>query len=184
MAEKEDYLSLNTENSLETNLTNFEENLHKISSQIDIANADFQNDKIAFSAQRVILSNLLVLLPIVVKKVIDKPGQGAVYALTNVIAQINDLFNQLRSSESLEVQVEYISENIISPLLKDILTAIFDKAYFAKQSLKQDKEFIDNPKAQKIIFNGIDNILKDLAPIFNEKQNEAHEKLNSYLLEV
>ena len=113
MAE-EDYLALKTENSLETNLANFKENLQKISSQVDISNADFQNDKIAFSAQRIMLSNLLVLLPVVVQKVIDKPGQGAVYALTNVIAQINDLFGQLRSSEALENQVEYISDNIIS----------------------------------------------------------------------
>lgn len=183
MAE-EDYLALKSENSLETNIANFKENLNRISSQVDLSNEEFQNDKVAFSAQRVILSNLLVLLPVVVQKVIDKPGQGAVYALTNVIAQINDLFNQLRSSESLEVQVDYISENIVSPILKDILTALFDKAYFVKQSLKQNNEFINNPKAQKVIFDGIDTILKELAPIFNEKQNEAHEKLKSYLLEV
>ena len=183
MAE-EDYLALNTENSLETNLANFKENLQKISSQVDISNVDFQNDKIAFSAQRIILSNLLVLLPVVVQKVIDKPGQGAVYALTNVITQINDLFGQLRSSEALENQVEYISDNIISVILKELLTTLFDKAYNAKQALKQSNEFIENKEATKRAFDAIDSILKEIAPVINEKQDEAQEKLKSYLLEV
>ena len=183
MAE-EDYLTLNPENSLETNLSNFKENLSRISSQVDISNSDFQNDKIAFSAQRVILSNLLVLLPVVVQKVIDKPGQGAVYALTNVIAQINDLFGQLRSSEALENQVEYISDNIVSVILKEILTALFDKAYLAKQTLKQNQAMLGDEKAINAAFSSIDSILKEIAPVINEKQDEAVEKLKSYLLEV
>lgn len=183
MAE-EDYLALKPENSLETNLANFKENLQKISSQVDISNADFQNDKIAFSAQRIMLSNLLVLLPVIVQKVIDKPGQGAVYALTNVIAQINDLFGQLRSSEALENQVEYISDNIVSVVFKEILTALFDRVYLAKQNLKQNPRFLDDASILKPVYSEMDAILKEIASEIDNKQEEVRDKLKSYLLEV
>lgn len=179
---EEAYLSKDL--SFEQNLIYFKENLTKYSQEIDPSNKTYQNDKLAFSAQRSILSNLLVLLPAVVNKVREKPTQSTVNALTNLINQINQLFEQLRNTESLEEQVDYISETIISPLLKDILTALFDRAYYTKQTLKQqaitleDKAFLDKS------FASIDTILKEIAPIIDKKQEETYDKLKSYLMEV
>lgn len=180
---EEDYLSLKEENSLESNLSNFQTNLQKISKEVSLDNSDFQNDKIAFSAQRVILSNLLVLLPVVVQKVIDKPGQGAVYALTNVITQINDLFNQLRNSENLENQVDFICESIVYPTFKEIITQVFDKSYYLKQEIKQDALFLGNTELTNKTFSYMDCLLKHIGTIINEKQDTVKDKLKSYLVE-
>jgi len=180
----ESYLSLSTENSFEDNMKSLQSNLSKIQAQIDPKSEEYQNDKLAFSAQRAILSNLLVLLPTVVQRVVDKPGQGSVYALTNLITQINDLFGQLRSSEALENQVEYIGEYIIAPMLKNILTDIFDLSFNSKKQLQQDINFINQPELTKKAFESIDQILKGVASMINKEQDQAKEKLKSYLLEV
>ena len=66
----------------------------------------------------------------------------------------------------------------------DVLTALFDRAYYAKQTLRQqtitleDKAFLDKA------FASIDTILKEIAPIIDKKQEETYGKLKSYLLEV
>lgn len=180
----ESYLALNPEDSIEGKLKTFETNLESIRKDISLDNKDFQNDKLAFTAQRVILENLLVLLPSVVRRVLEKPGQGSVYALTNVIEHINELFGQLRSSEALENQVDYISNNIISIMLKELVMQIFDKTYFIKKELQQNQEFINNEKAYNIACKAIDDILKVIGKQVNEKQESAKEKLKEYLLEV
>ncbi len=180
---EEAYLS-NNDIAFEQNLASFKENLNRYSQDINPDNKQYQNDKLAFSAQRAILSSLLILLPDVVNRVREKPTQGTVYALTNLIDQVNELFGQLRSSEALEEQVEFIQDSIINLMLKELITFIFDKVYYAKQSLKQDSFFMDNPKALEKVFNSFDMILKDIAPEVNKKQDETKEKLQQYLLEV
>ena len=180
---EEAYLS-NNEVEFEDKLTSFKDTLSKIGQEIDPKNQSYQNDKLAFSAQRVILANLLPLLPEIIRQAAKRPTQGSVYALTNLITQINDLFEQLRSTASLEEQVDYIQEAIISPLLKEIITALFDKAYYAKQELKQKSVSLEEKEFTNTTFASIDSILKGIAPIIDKKQEEAHQKLKAYLLEV
>lgn len=178
---EQSYLTLKTpENTFDSSFQKFTEDLDKIRVEIDPDNKDFQNDKLAFKTQRAVLGSVLSILPQVIKSAKDRPTQGSIYALTNLITQIIELFGQLRSSEALENQVEHISEMIISPMLKDIITTIFDKAYYIKQKNKTNCIGTDYDK----INSSLDSLLVDIAPIFDTKKSEAEEKLSKFLLEI
>lgn len=182
MSDKEDYLSISKDPSID--LDGITANLEKIRKEIDITNSDFQNDKLAFSAQRVMLAGLLQIIPTAITSYMNKPGQGSAYALTNLYSQVLELFSEIRGSQSLENQVEYISEQIIDPMLKSIITSLFDAVFYEKQKLKQLSENVEDPKVFELVSNSFDSILRAFAPKVNNSKLEAEEKLKQFLVEV
>lgn len=166
------------------NMDQLMNDLTKLKGQIDLENAQFQNDKTAFSVQRVLLASLLAVYPKAIRTYIDKPGQGAMYALTNLNQQISELFDKINSFQSLEAQVEYITNNVLEPLLKDLITGLFDSVYNIKQEVKVDSDFVDDKQGIDRVYKYLDKVLKSFAPLVDQKGQEAEQKLTDYLTEV
>ena len=172
-----EYLSVNKD-SFDVN--KIKESLDIIRNEVDLSNLDFSNDKLAFYTQRIMLNALLSTIPVAIEAYMNKPTQGQAYSLTNLYAQVLELFSEIRGSQSLEDQVLYISEQIIDPLLKGITSELFDAVFYTKQSMKQEfeQEYLDK------IFTSYDNLLKSFAVSVNKRKEVAEEKLKEYLLEV
>lgn len=178
-----DYLEISADNSFD--IDKMKKNLDKIREAVNISNKDFQNDTVAFSAQRIMLEGLLSIIPTAIEHYLSKPGQGSAYSLTNLYSEVTNLFSEIRGSQSLEDQVNYISEQIIDPLLKALTTALFDAVFYEKQQIKQDSYFMDkDPEIVDKIFEEFNKILKSYAAAVNKRKDEAESKLRSYLLEV
>ena len=75
----------------------FDSLIQKLSSEIDISNNEFQNDKMAGNVQRTLLANLIRLIPVAVDAYKKKPTMGNSTALTGLIRQENELFELIRS---------------------------------------------------------------------------------------
>lgn len=181
--ENQEYLEPTLQESL-LDTTKLTKELSHLKGLIDPDNKEFQNDKIANSAQRALLATLISTIPTAVEHYKNKPGQGSAYALSNLIGQINELFQEIRSGQNLENQVEYISEEILLPMIKAIITNIFDKTYYIKQELKGSRDFIDKPELLDKVFAAFDKQLKEIGPILNKQGELAEERLKQYLLEV
>lgn len=162
-------------------LGKLQSSITKIKDLVDLENLDFQNDKLAFNAQRVLLASLLAVYPTAVETYLSKPGQSSMYSLTNLTTQINELFNEIRTSQSLENQLEHISENIIDPMVKGLISGLFDTVYEQKQKLKLLDSSEEIKRTIESIFN---ELLKKYAVLMNQKKEEAVDKLSNYLLEV
>ena len=175
---KDSYLDFPS-NSMD--LSKLQLNIDKIKSLVDLENLDFQNDKLAFNAQRVLLASLLAVYPTAVQTYLGKPGQSSMYSLTNLTSQINELFNEIRSSQSLENQLEHITENILDPMIKNLISSLFDVVYENKQKLKLLELKTEDKKELESQYN---ELLRKYASTMETQKQEAIEKLSNYLLEV
>lgn len=165
-------------------LDKLKDHLSTIKSLVDLDSKDFQNDKLAFNSQRVLLGSLLAVYPTAIETYLNKPGQSSMYSLTNLTAQINDLFNEIRASQNLENQLSYITENIIDPLIKGLISGLFDEVYSQKQKVKKSDELKSNKKMQDIIESLLNSILSSYAKLIDNKKEEAISKLTEYLVEI
>ena len=163
---------------------NFDSLIKKLSSEIDISNVDFQNDKMAGNVQRTMLANLLRLLPISVEAYKKKPTMSTANALTGLIKQANELFEQIRTVQNLDNQVQYITEEIIQPIIKSFISNLFDAVFYAKKSLQQDPRFMNNPNDLNSVNRELDNVIKNVGVKLEEAEETAIERLKQYLLEV
>lgn len=163
---------------------NFDSLIKKLSSEIDISNVDFQNDKMAGNVQRTMLANLLRLLPISVEAYKKKPTMSTANALTGLIKQANELFEQIRTVQNLDNQVQYITEEVIQPLIKFFISNLFDAVFYAKKTLQQDPRFINNPQDLNLVSREFDSVIKNVGTKLEQAEESAVEKLKQYLLEV
>ena len=106
------------------------------------------------------------------------------YSLTNLTSQINDLFNEIRASQNLENQLSYITENILDPLIKALISGLFDAVYEQKQSIKKIEEFKSNKKLQDVLESVLNAVLTNYAKLIDTKKEEAISKLTEYLVEI
>lgn len=183
METQDQYLAL-SENKDLLDVSKITKDLEHLKNLIDPSNKDFQNDKIAGNAQRALLSMLIGAIPTAIETYKNRPGQGSAYSLTNMITQINELFQEIRSTSNLENQAEYIKNEIIDPMAKNIIAGLFDITYYIKQYLKTSNEFLDNQQALNKVFESFDEQLRKTATLIDKQTTEAGEKLNHYLLEL
>lgn len=165
-------------------LDKLKDHLSTIKSLVDLESKDFQNDKLAFNSQRVLLGSLLAVYPTAIETYLNKPGQSSMYSLTNLTSQINDLFNEIRASQNLENQLSYITENILDPLIKALISGLFDAVYEQKQSIKKIEEFKSNKKLQDVLESVLNSVLTNYAKLIDTKKEEAISKLTEYLVEL
>jgi hypothetical protein len=162
----------------------FDSLIQKLSKEIDISNIEFQNDKMAGNVQRTLLANLLPLVPVAVDAYKKKPSMGQATALTNLIKQAIDLFEQIRSVQNLTGQVDYISEEIINPLIKVFINIIYDQIFFVKKNLQQSKDFMGKQKEIDVVFKLLDDMLREVGKKLSEEEEKSVEKVKQYFLEV
>jgi len=155
--------------------------LDTIKKEVDPKNDLFQNDKIAFNTQRVILEALLDTIPTALEKFAETPRQSTANALTTLVSKVADLFAEIRQTQNLTNQVEYLSSEVIDPMLKKILTNIYDETFFMKSSLKSKNLDKD---AQQSIEMMLDEMLKKVSTNMTPIKDEAEQKVKSYLLEI
>ena len=167
-----------------TSELNFDALIKKLSSEIDISNVDFQNDKMAGNVQRTMLANLLRLLPISVDAYRKKPTMSTATALTGLIKQANELFEQIRTVQNLDNQVQYITEEIVQPMIKFFIANLFDAVFYAKKSIQQDPRFMNNPNDLNCVNREFDNMIKNVGTKMEQAEETAIDKLKQYLLEV
>lgn len=163
--------------------SDFEVLIQKLSSEIDISNLEFQNDKVASSVQRTLLSYLLKQIPIAIEAYKRKPTQGQALALTNFITQASNLFEQIRSVQNLENQVEYITSEIIEPLIKKFISIVYDSIFYLKNNMKHCSSN-EGGDFQPALERELNSMIKAIAQKMETEEAQAVEKLKSYLTEV
>lgn len=162
----------------------FDSLIQKLSSEIDISNNEFQNDKMAGNVQRTLLANLIRLIPVAVDAYKKKPTMGNSTALTGLIRQANELFEQIRSVQNLNNQVEYIQNEVIEPIIKLFINLVYDQIFFLKKNLKQNKLFMNRDTELDLIYKELDIFLRDLGKKLGEEEEKYINKVKQYFLEV
>lgn len=158
--------------------------IQKLSSEIDISNNEFQNDKMAGNVQRTLLANLIRLIPVAVDAYKKKPTMGNSTALTGLIRQANELFEQIRSVQNLNNQVDYIQNEVIEPIIKLFINLVYDQIFFLKKNLKQSKLFINKDAELDLIYKELDIFLRDLGKKLGDEEEKYINKVKQYFLEV
>ena len=167
-----------------TGVPAFDSLIQKLSSEIDISNIEFQNDKMAGNVQRTLLANLLPLVPVAVDAYKKKPTMGNSTALTGLIRQANELFEQIRSVQNLNNQVEYIQNEVIEPIIKLFINLVYDQIFFLKKNLKQNKLFMNKDAELDLIYKELDLFLRDLGKKLGDEEEKYLDKVKQYFLEV
>ena len=162
----------------------FDSLIQKLSSEIDISNNEFQNDKMAGNVQRTLLANLIRLIPVAVDAYKKKPTMGNSTALTGLIRQANELFEQIRSVQNLNNQVEYIQNEVIEPIIKLFINLVYDQIFFLKKNLKQNKLFMNRDTELDLIYKELDIFLRDLGKKLGDEEEKYINKVKQYFLEV
>lgn len=162
----------------------FDSLIQKLSSEIDISNNEFQNDKMAGNVQRTLLANLIRLIPVAVDAYKKKPTMGNSTALTGLIRQANELFEQIRSVQNLNNQVEYIQNEVIEPIIKLFINLVYDQIFFLKKNLKQNKLFMNKDTELDLIYKELDIFLRDLGKKLGDEEEKYINKVKQYFLEV
>lgn len=162
----------------------FDSLIQKLSSEIDISNNEFQNDKMAGNVQRTLLANLIRLIPVAVDAYKKKPTMGNSTALTGLIRQANELFEQIRSVQNLNNQVEYIQNEVIEPIIKLFINLVYDQIFFLKKNLKQNKLFMNKDIELDLIYKELDIFLRDLGKKLGDEEEKYINKVKQYFLEV
>lgn len=162
----------------------FDSLIQKLSSEIDISNNEFQNDKMAGNVQRTLLANLIRLIPVAVDAYKKKPTMGNSTALTGLIRQANELFEQIRSVQNLNNQVEYIQNEVIEPIIKLFINLVYDQIFFLKKNLKQNKLFMNRDTELDLIYKELDIFLRDLGKKLGNEEEKYINKVKQYFLEV
>ena len=162
----------------------FDSLIQKLSSEIDISNNEFQNDKMAGNVQRTLLANLIRLIPVAVDAYKKKPTMGNSTALTGLIRQANELFEQIRSVQNLNNQVEYIQNEVIEPIIKLFINLVYDQILFLKKNLKQNKLFMNRDTELDLIYKELDIFLRDLGKKLGDEEEKYINKVKQYFLEV
>lgn len=162
----------------------FDSLIQKLSSEIDISNNEFQNDKMAGNVQRTLLANLIRLIPVAVEAYKKKPTMGNSTALTGLIRQANELFEQIRSVQNLNNQVEYIQNEVIEPIIKLFINLVYDQIFFLKKNLKQNKLFMNKDAELDLIYKELDLFLRDLGKKLGDEEEKYLDKVKQYFLEV
>ena len=162
----------------------FDSLIQKLSSEIDISNNEFQNDKMAGNVQRTLLANLIRLIPVAVDAYKKKPTMGNSTALTGLIRQANELFEQIRSVQNLNNQVEYIQNEVIEPIIKLFINLVYDQIFFLKKNLKQNKLFMNRDTELDLIYKELDTFLRDLGKKLGDEEEKYINKVKQYFLEV
>ena len=162
----------------------FDSLIQKLSSEIDISNKEFQNDKMAGNVQRTLLANLIRLIPVAVDAYKKKPTMGNSTALTGLIRQANELFEQIRSVQNLNNQVEYIQNEVIEPIIKLFINLVYDQIFFLKKNLKQNKLFMNRDTELDLIYKELDIFLRDLGKKLGDEEEKYINKVKQYFLEV
>jgi hypothetical protein len=176
--EKQDYLSLKKE--VKRTQSSLAENLANIKKQINIENLDFQGDKIAYSTQRIILEALLDTIPIAIENFKNNPKQSTANAISGLITKTSDLFGEIRASQNLSGQVDFILSEIIDPLLKSILNDSYSNLYTLKKEIKLKIIETEFTKIEPLL----NDFFKNAAEQMKKNSDTAEEKLKQYLLEV
>ena len=162
----------------------FDSLIQKLSSEIDISNNEFQNDKMAGNVQRTLLANLIRLIPVAVDAYKKKPTMRHSTALTGLIRQANELFEQIRSVQNLNNQVEYIQNEVIEPIIKLFINLVYDQIFFLKKNLKQNKLFMNRDTELDLIYKELDIFLRDLGKKLGDEEEKYINKVKQYFLEV
>ena len=162
----------------------FDSLIQKLSSEIDISNNEFQNDKMAGNVQRTLLANLIRLIPVAVDAYKKKPTMGNSTALTGLIRQANELFEQIRSVQNLNNQVEYIQNEVIEPIIKLFINLVYDQIFFLKKNLKQNKLFMNRDTELDLIYKELDIFLRDIGKKLGDEEEKYINKVKQYFLEV
>ena len=162
----------------------FDSLIQKLSSEIDISNNEFQNDKMAGNVRRTLLANLIRLIPVAVDAYKKKPTMGNSTALTGLIRQANELFEQIRSVQNLNNQVEYIQNEVIEPIIKLFINLVYDQIFFLKKNLKQNKLFMNKDTELDLIYKELDIFLRDLGKKLGDEEEKYINKVKQYFLEV
>ena len=162
----------------------FDSLIQKLSSEIDISNNEFQNDKMAGNVQRTLLANLIRLIPVAVDAYKKKPTMGNSTALTGLIRQANELFEQIRSVQNLNNQVEYIQNEVIEPIIKLFINLVYDQIFFLKKNLKRNKLFRNRDTEVDLIYKELDIFLRDLGKKLGDEEEKYINKVKQYFLEV
>ena len=162
----------------------FDSLIQKLSSEIDISNNEFQNDKMAGNVQRTLLANLIRLIPVAVDAYKKKPTMGNSTALTGLIRQANELFEQIRSVQNLNNQVEYIQNEVIEPIIKLFINLVYDQIFFLKKNLKQNTLFMNRDTELDLIYKELDIFLRDLGKKLGDEEEKYINKVKQYFLEV
>ena len=162
----------------------FDSLIQKLSSEIDISNNEFQNDKMAGNVQRTLLANLIRLIPVAVDAYKKKPTMGNSTALTGLIRQANELFEQIRSVQNLNNQVEYIQNEVIEPIIKLFINLVYDQIFFLKKNLKQNKLFMNRDTELDLIYKELDIFLRDLGKKLGDEEEKYINKVKQYFLDV
>lgn len=177
--------SKSSDNSVQlTGDPTFDSLIQKLSSEIDISNNEFQNDKMAGNVQRTLLANLIRLIPVAVDAYKKKPTMGNSTALTGLIRQANELFEQIRSVQNLNNQVEYIQNEVIEPIIKLFINLVYDQIFFLKKNLKQNKLFMNRDTELDLIYKELDIFLRDLGKKLGDEEEKYINKVKQYFLEV
>ena len=162
----------------------FDSLIQKLSSEIDISNNEFQNDKMAGNVQRTLLANLIRLIPVAVDAYKKKPTMGNSTALTGLICQANKLFEQILSVHNLNNQVEYIQNEVIELIIKLFINLVYDQIFFLKKNLKQNKLFMNRDTELDLIYKELDIFLRDLGKKLGDEEEKYINKVKQYFLEV
>jgi len=155
--------------------------LQDIKKEIDPKNGLFQNDKIAFNTQRIILETLLDTIPIAMEKFAENPKQSTANALSTLVTKVADLFGEIRQTQNLSNQVEYLTTEVIDPVLKRTINSMYDEMFFIKSSLKSKNLDDDTIKMIDLM---LDEFLKKVSTNMVPIKEEAEQKIRNYLLEL
>ena len=138
----------------------------------------------AGNVQRTLLANLIRLIPVAVDAYKKKPTMGNSTALTGLIRQANELFEQIRSVQNLNNQVEYIQNEVIEPIIKLFINLVYDQIFFLKKNLKQNKLFMNRDTELDLIYKELDIFLRDLGKKLGDEEEKYINKVKQYFLEV
>lgn len=138
----------------------------------------------AGNVQRTLLANLIRLIPVAVEAYKKKPTMGNSTALTGLIRQANELFEQIRSVQNLNNQVEYIQNEVIEPIIKLFINLVYDQIFFLKKNLKQNKLFMNKDAELDLIYKELDLFLRDLGKKLGDEEEKYLDKVKQYFLEV
>lgn len=165
---------------IEKSLSSFRTEYKKIKKLVGSEASDFQSDKANISMLRTMLSMTLDLIPIAQAAYQKNPNNFNASAIVNLTSQAREIANDIRNIQTLEQQVQYITNDIVRSISRELASDIVDEHYRMKTII--DKEIKNESRRDRLKAN-LEESLRKTGKYISNRTKELNEKISNYLLD-
>lgn len=139
---------------------------------------DPRSDTFSLDFLRIMLADTLQLIPEAHAEYHRTHSTYASYAYNGLVAQARDLASDLRAYKSIDQTIEYIDDNI----LKNMLREVFSQMTVGVSRLKENANAVTPTECHKELEEHINQYLKEAADIMSQVMLKSSKRLREYFI--